>query len=382
MKPTRLHRKPTILLAAGGTGGHLFPAQATARALVARGVKVVLVTDRRGAGFGPDLPQVRTRRIAAGTPRRNGWLSKLRALADLGLGYLQSRTLIREIQPDAVVGFGGYPSVPPLLAARHLKVRTLLHEQNQVAGRANRYLAARADVVATSFPEVAGLPESTQARVVLTGNPVRPAVAAVGRRPYPVPGAEDPLVLLVTGGSQGARAFDELVPEAVALLPAEVRGRLQVVQQLRGRPREEVEAVYREAGVKVTLQPFFDDMPERLAAAHLLICRAGASTIAELAAAGRPAVLIPYPFAADDHQRGNAEAFAAGGAGWVLPQREITAANLSGRLATLLSDASGLATAAAAARAFARDDAAERLADLVCASSNGGGVALEREAAA
>lgn len=382
MKPGGKQRRPTVMLAAGGTGGHLFPAQATARALVARGVQVVLVTDRRGAGFGPDLPQVRTRRIAAGTPHRGGLAGKLRAFFDLGLGYLQSRALVREIRPDAVVGFGGYPSVPPLLAASHLKVRTLLHEQNQVAGRANRFLAGRADVIATSFPAVVGMPEAAAPRLVLTGNPVRPAVAAVGRRPYPQPGPRDRLVLLVTGGSQGARAFDELVPEAVAALPEALRGRLSVVQQLRGRPRAEVEAVYRAADVPAILQPFFDDMPERLAAAHLLVCRTGASTIAELAAAGRPAILIPYPFAADDHQRGNAEAFAAAGGGWVMHQRDLTIASLSGRLAALLSDGAGLATAAAAARAFARDDAAERLADLVCGGGNGDGAVLRREEAA
>ena len=364
--------KPLAMLAAGGTGGHLFPAQATARALLKRGWAVVLVTDSRGAGFGNDLPEVETRRIAAGSPNRGGTLGKLRAALDLGRGYLQSRRLIAELQPQAVLGFGGYPSVPPLMAASRKQLRTLLHEQNQVVGRANRLLAARADVIATSFPEVVGLPADTQDRVALTGNPVRPAIAAVGAKPYPAISETGPLVLLVTGGSQGARAFDELVPEAVAQLPQALRARLTVVQQLRGRARDEVAAVYEQAGVAGELQPFFSDMPQRLAAAHLLICRSGASTVAELAAAGRPALLIPYPFAADDHQRGNAEAFSAAGGGWVISQREITTELLSRRLAELLSAPAKLAAAAASARSFARDDAAERLADLVCNARNGG----------
>lgn len=370
-----------IMLAAGGTGGHLFPAQATARALVARGAEVVLVTDSRGAGFGNDLSQVSTRRIAAGSPQRGGAVGKLRAGIDLLRGYLQSRRLIRQLRPKAVLGFGGYPSVPPLLAARHLKVRALLHEQNQVLGRANRMLAARADVIATSFPEVAGVPEGARERIVLTGNPVRAAVAAVGNKPYPRPEADGRLCLLITGGSQGAQAFDELLPDAIAQLPAALRARLDVVQQLRSRDRAEVKAIYDAAGVRAVLQPFFDDMPQRLTAAHLLICRAGASTVAELAAAGRPAILIPYPFAADDHQQGNAEAFAAAGAGWVLRQRDITAASLADRLGELLPDGDMLVQAAAAARAFARDDAAERLADLLCGDGDSA-CGVNKEAAA
>lgn len=372
-------KKPLVMLAAGGTGGHLFPAQATARALLQRGAEVVLVTDQRGSGF-QGLPGIQTRRIAAGSPRGHT-LSKLRAACALGLGYLQSRRLIAELQPQAVLGFGGYPSVAPLMAARRRRIRTLLHEQNQVVGRANRLLAARADVIATSFPEVAGLPVGAEERQVLTGNPVRAEIAAVGQQPYPAFDGQA-LVLLVTGGSQGARAFDELVPDAVARLPRELRQRLTVIQQLRGRDREEVAAIYEQAGVTALLASFFDDMPERLATAHLLICRAGASTIAELAAAGRPALLIPYPFAADDHQRGNAEAFAAAGGGWLVSQREVTVELLSQRLTELFSDPAKLKLAAASARAFARDDAAERLADLVWRQDNGGAGTSYREAAA
>lgn len=382
MTARRLQERPLAMLAAGGTGGHLFPAQATARALLRRDWRVVLVTDARGAGFGNDLPEVETRRIAAGSPNRGGALGKLRAAFDLGRGYLQSRRLIADLQPQAVLGFGGYPSVPPLMAASHKRVRTLLHEQNQVVGRANRLLAPRADVIATSFPEVSGLPPSAQGRAVLTGNPVRADIAAVGARPYPRIDEKSQLILLVTGGSQGARAFDELVPEAVAQLPQEMRARLSVVQQLRGRDRDEVAALYDQAGVASELQPFFTDMPQRLAAAHLLICRSGASTVAELAAAGRPALLIPYPFAADDHQQGNAEAFAAAGGGWVLSQREITTELLAQRLAEVLGAPARLVAAAAAARSFARDDAAERLADLVCGETNGGHQASYKEAAA
>jgi len=375
-------RKPLVMLAAGGTGGHLFPAQATARALLQRGFQVVLVTDRRGADFVHDLSQIEVRRIAAASPNRGRGLAKLGAAFELGLGYLQSSRMISQLRPEAVLGFGGYPSVPPLLAASRRKVPVLLHEQNQVAGRANRLLASRADIIATSFPVVAGLRAQSQDRLVFTGNPVRAEIAAVGQGPYPRIEKAGPLVLLVTGGSQGARAFDNAVPEAVALLPQELRARLRVVQQVRSRDSDEVAAIYERAGVCAVLKPFFEDMPQRLSAAHLLLCRSGASTIAELAAAGRPALMIPYPFAADDHQRGNAEAFAAAGGGWVLPQREMTVERLSRQLLDLLSDPARLEGAAAAARAFARDDAAERLADLVCGVRNGGHEFSYKEAAA
>lgn len=368
--PGRRHR--LAVLAAGGTGGHLFPAKALAQSLLARGWQVALITDERGGGFGPDLPQVEVYRISAGGLAGGGLLRKARSFAKLAYGAYEAWSLLGRLKPTAAVGFGGYPSVPTILAAHRRRIPIVLHEQNQIAGRANRLLAGRARAIAVSFPETAGLDAAAE-RLRLTGNPVRGAIAAVGRKPFGVPAGQDRLRLLVTGGSQGARVFNELLPKALCRLPEELKRRLTVAQQVRGDDLEAVAATYRDCGIDCDLRSFFDDMPERLAAAHLLVCRAGASTITELAAAGRPAILVPYPFAADDHQTGNAHAFANAGGGWVMPQHDLTPERLSERVSALLGDPGTLARASAAAHAFAEPDAAERLADLVDDVLNGDG---------
>ncbi|MEX2630110.1 MAG: undecaprenyldiphospho-muramoylpentapeptide beta-N-acetylglucosaminyltransferase [Tistlia sp.] len=365
-------------LAAGGTGGHLFPAKALAQALLARGWKVVLITDERGGGFGPDLPQVEVYRISAGGLAGGGAVRKARSLAKLAYGAFEAWSLLGRLKPAVAIGFGGYPSVPTILAAHRRRIPIVLHEQNQIAGRANRLLAARAKVIAVSFPETRGL-ESVAERLRVTGNPVRAAIAALGSKPFGVPGETDRLRLLVTGGSQGARVFNELLPKALCRLPDDLKGRLRVVQQVRGDDLESVAETYRACGIDCELKDFFDDMPERLAATHLLVCRAGASTITELAAAGRPAILVPYPFAADDHQTGNAHAFAQAGGGWVMPQHDLTPERLAERVAALLADPGTLARASTAARAFAEPDAALRLADLIAETLDGDGQQLPAE---
>ena len=375
-------RRQRIVLTTGGTGGHMFPAQALARTLIARGHGVVLITDRRGAGFGPDLPQVETHRISGAAVIGGGLTKKLRGLFSVGLGYLQARGLLRMIEPDAVVGFGGYAAVPATLAGAHLGRRVVLHEPNAVMGRANRLLSPKARIIATAFETVEGMSPGPETRVVVTGNPVRAGIAALGRRPYPVPGESDRLRLLVTGGSQGARAFNDLVPAALCQLPDELRRRLQVSQQVPGGEQEQVAARYEDCGVEAELAPFFEDMPERLAAAHLVICRAGASTAAELTIAGRPAILVPFPSAADDHQTANARALAEAGAGWLMPQSALTAEALAERLTALLSAPALLAKAAGCARAIAHEDAAGRLADLVCDLAERNGDRAQKEAAA
>ncbi len=358
-------KRPLIAITAGGTGGHMFPAQALARTLLERGWRVALLTDRRGQGFGPDLPEVETYRLSANAVLGTSPPKKLWALLQLLRGMVQARRLLRRLGAVAVVGFGGYASLPAVWAGAGLKLKTVIHEQNAVAGRANRVLAGRAGAIATSFREVRGLPERDLPKCVVTGNPVRAAIAEIGRRPYAVPGPKDRLTLLVTGGSQGARVFNELVPAAVCSLPDALKQRLCVVQQVRGTDLAEVERTYAACGVEAVLKPFFEDLPQRLAQATLLLCRAGASTVTELAAAGRPALLVPYPFAADDHQRANAEAFAAAGGGWVLPQSGLDAATLAAELRRLFEAPATLVRAAGAARGFAEDDAAAHLADLV-----------------
>ena len=367
-------RKTTrVLLAAGGTGGHMFPAAALARELLSRGIQPVLVTDKRAGGFGPELAeQVETHHIAAAGFAGGDPIAKAKSLAQLALGYLQARRIVARTKPAVTVAFGGYAALPTGLAAAHKGVRLVLHEQNAVLGRANRMLAGRADAIATSFPDVQGIGDDARARVVLTGNPVRETIQAIGRKPSAVADESGPLRLLVTGGSQGARVFNELVPDAVARLPEGIRRRLQVTQQVRGSDTSDVRAAYDAAGVDAELKTFFDDLPERLARAHLLICRSGASTTTELAAAGRPAILVPYPFAADDHQTANAQALAQAGGGWLMPQSTLTPEALAERLHSLFETPSLLTRAAAGALSFAQTDSARRLADLALEAKGNG----------
>ena len=353
-----------FVLAAGGTGGHLFPAEALAARLLADGCKVHLTTDGRADNFSERMPGVAVRQVRAGR-LGGGPLRAACGIADIAVGIVQARRLLRQLQPAAVVGFGGYASVPTMIAATQLGLPTVIHEQNAVLGRANRMLASRVRSIATGFPETAGLRPQDRSRAVHTGNPVRPAIIAVGAVPYAPPPPEGTIELLVFGGSQGARVFAELVPSALALLPQSLRARLRLTQQARPEDCAAVVERLTALGVTATVESFFTDMPKRLACSQLVICRAGASTIAELAAAGRPALLVPYPHATDDHQSANARAFAASGGGWALPQADLTSAALAERIAELFGDPAALLLAAAAARGFARDDAAERLAALV-----------------
>jgi UDP-N-acetylglucosamine--N-acetylmuramyl-(pentapeptide) pyrophosphoryl-undecaprenol N-acetylglucosamine transferase len=361
-----------IALAAGGTGGHMFPAEALAGELLARGHTIALVTDRRGGGFGERLPAVETHRIAAGGLAGTGLVGRAQGVVQLGLGFVQARALIGRLRPAVVVGFGGYASVPAMMAASFAGIPTVLHEQNAVLGRANKLLARRATRIATSFPTVVGVGSD---RATVTGNPVRPGVAALADAVYPV--VIDELRILVVGGSQGARVFSRLIPEAVALLPAQLQRRLTIAQQARPEDLETARANYAKASAKVELAPFFGDMPERLRVAHLVVSRSGASTVAELTAAGRPAVLVPYPFATDDHQTANARALESAGAAWLMPESATTPALLAERMAALAADPEALVRAAAAARGLGRRDAAARLADLVTSLIRGNGARKE-----
>jgi UDP-N-acetylglucosamine--N-acetylmuramyl-(pentapeptide) pyrophosphoryl-undecaprenol N-acetylglucosamine transferase len=357
---------PTFVLAAGGTGGHLFPAEALAEQLVAHGAGVCLATDRRADGFAAKLPGVEIREIRAGR-LGGGPLRSAHGIAEMAVGIVQARRLLRRLGPEAVVGFGGYPSVPTMLAAAQLGLPTVIHEQNAVLGRANRLLARRVGRIATGFAETTGLRPADRARAVHTGNPVRPAIHAVARIAYRPPQPGQPIDLLILGGSQGARVFADIVPPALAALPPALRDALRVSQQARPEDCARVSAELGFAGIAAEVSSFFTDVPERLARAQLVICRAGASTVSELAAAGRPAILVPYPHGTDDHQTANARVFADAGAGWAVPQSELSAPILASLIAERLADAAGLAQAAAQARGFGRDDAAERLAAIVFA---------------
>jgi len=356
-------RQP-VLLAAGGTGGHLFPAVALAGALRARGAAVELVTDARALKYGGELPVDAIHSIPAATTTGAGALNKARATAVLGLGLVAALALLPRRKPRAVVGFGGYPTVPPLLAAWLLGVPSVLHEQNAVVGRANRFLAPRVSRIATGFPEIKGLGAALAAKTRYTGNPVRPAVIAAAAVPYP--GFDDGrLQLLVTGGSQGARVMADVVPAAIALLSSEERTRIRLTMQARGEDKARVAAACAELEFPVELADFFPDLPARIARAHLVIGRSGASTVSELAVIGRPSILVPFPHALDQDQAANAAILAAAGAATVLPQRDFTPPRLADLLRGALADPAALAAAAAAAQSVGVANAADRLAEVV-----------------
>jgi UDP-N-acetylglucosamine--N-acetylmuramyl-(pentapeptide) pyrophosphoryl-undecaprenol N-acetylglucosamine transferase len=364
---------PLCLLAAGGTGGHLFPAEALAEALIQRGWRVALATDKRGeAFFGDRRASLPIHRVLAAPIAGEKIGRRLRALALVALGTLQARFLILRLRPAVVVGFGGYPSAPTLFAATQARLPILLHEQNSVMGRANRSVAPRATRIALSFEETLNIRPTEQGKCVVTGNPVRAAVQTLHGQAYEPPTKDGPLRLLVTGGSQGARIFGQTVPTAIASLPKDIRDRLIMVQQVRAEDLETVRAQYEDAGVTAELSAFFSDIPERLAVTHLAIGRAGASTVTEFAVAGVPAILVPLPSAADDHQTRNARTLEAAGAAWVMPQREFQAPALARRLFNLLRDGDRLKTASTAAKSIANPRAAEALADLVAELSGRG----------
>ncbi len=351
---------PLIILAAGGTGGHLFPAEAAARALVGRGWRAMLITDARGHAF--DIPDVPVCRVSA--PRMSGGIGgKLMAVAPLISGITQAGRLMRREGAAAVIGFGGYPSVPTVAAAGLRRLPVILHEQNAVLGRANRLLARFAASFALSFEEVSHVPAG--AMTALTGTPVRPSILALRDRAYREPEADGRFNLLVTGGSQGARFFGETIPAALHALDPALRSRIGLTLQVRPEALEETRRAIASLDIEAEIDSFFDDMAERLASAHLLIARAGASTIAEAAIAGVPSLLIPLPGAMDDHQTANARALAAGGGAWVLPQADASAEALAGRSGALMADPPTLARAASAIRGAARPDAADLLIDAV-----------------
>lgn len=355
----------SAVLAAGGTGGHLFPAFALAQELQRRGIAVDLMTDMRGDRYGTGFPARQIYQVPSATLASKSPVAVAKTGLTLGRGLMAARRILKTIRPGVVVGFGGYPSVPPLFAARQLGIPTALHEQNAVLGRANRMLAKRVDRIATSFEKVKLLDGALAAKARFTGNPVRDVAVAAAATPYapPVPGG--PLKLLVFGGSQGARYFSDTVPPALAILPPEVRGRLEVVQQAREEDLERVTGAYGQAGIRAEIATFFKDLPERMAASHLILARAGASSVAELSVIGRPSILVPLPHALDNDQLQNATKLAESGGSWCIEQKLLTPECLAGEINRLAGDPGALARAAAAAKAQGRPDAVQRLADLV-----------------
>ncbi len=356
-----------MLIAAGGTGGHMFPALALGRELKRRGHEVAVLTDARGRRYlDGELP---CHVVSAGSPS-GGVAATLAGIGSLTRGFGQSLPLLRRIHPAAATVFGGYASVPAALAAALVRVPLLVHEQNAVFGRANRLVARLARIVALSFADTAAVPDLHRARRLVSGNPVRPGFGA-GPAAYAPPATEGPFRLLIMGGSQGALIFSDVVPAAIGLLPAPLRQRLLIAQQCRPEDLDRARAAYAGLGLAPELASFFADAPERMSQAHLVITRSGASTVSELLLLARPALLVPYPFAADDHQTANAARLASAGAARILPQTELSPERLAGILAELMGSPGTLSAMAHAAAALARPDAAAVLADAVLSLANG-----------
>ena len=348
-------RKPLVALAAGGTGGHVFPALAVAEALRGAGVETLLMTDRRGARLVPAEGRIV---LPAASPFKRGIIARLSAMAKLGAGAALALLLMLKRRPAAMIGFGGDPSFAPLLAARLLGVPSLLHEQNAFLGRANHLLARWTGHLALSWDGTRNVPDRVTS--FISGMPVRSAFFGIRPRPAATDG---PLALTIVGGSLGAAVFAELVPAAIATLPAPIRSRLRIVQQCRAEQVDALRQAYGNLGLDAEIAAFFGDMPDRLAASDLVIARAGASTVAELAAAGRPALLVPFAGAMDDHQTANARQFEMAGGGHCLAEADLDTARLGGLIAKIMDDPQRRREMGRAARALAAANAATRIAD-------------------
>ena len=360
-----------FVLAAGGTGGHMVPAAALAAELARRGHRVALLSDARGVRFPGLFEHVQTHVIPAGRFAGGplGWARAARAMLE---GRAMAMELYRTFRPAAVIGFGGYPAFPALAAAFATKVPCAIHEQNAVLGRVNRLVAGRVDAIATSYPETQRLNPKFAAKTRLIGNPVRAAVLALRHEPYPALDEDGLFRVLVTGGSQGATTLSQVVPDGLSLLPVAFRRRLQVTHQARIEDIDAARAKYAALSIAADLSTYIADMPAELAWAHLVIARAGASTIAELTTAGRPAILVPLPSATDDHQTANAHEITAAGGARTIVQRRFTAVELAKQIQKLGLDPQALENAAARARGCGRPDAAKDLADLVEGLGGGG----------
>lgn len=356
--------RPLIMLAAGGTGGHLFPAEALGVALIKRGARVRLMTDSRAVRYGGMFTREMMDVVPSETVRGRSPWALARTGTLLAAGGVMALALLLRQKPKAVIGFGGYPTLPPLIAAKLLGIPTIIHDSNAVLGRANRLLSTRVSAIATSLPGVLDRDPALAGKATVTGTPMRPAILAAAAVPYASPDTTGPLRLLVVGGSQGARIMADIVPPAIEKLEPGLWRRLSLVQQVREEDMTRVRAVYDRLKIEAELAPFFTDLPARLAATHLVISRSGAGTVAELGAIGRPSILVPLPGAIDQDQFANAGVLENAGGAIRISQTEFTPDRLAAEISALAADPARLATMATSARSVGRLDAAERLADL------------------
>ena len=359
-----------IVLSAGGTGGHVMPAQALALDLRSRGYDVHMVTDNRGMKFAEKFDGIPLHEIKAGTLGA-GLKGKIKGMMDLSVGILQARRILKKLKPSVVIGFGGYPSFPAVYAAQKMKIPTILHEQNAIIGKANAMLAHKATRIASSVPYLRGIDEIDRVNTVYTGNPIRPEIAALYTKPYPKFNHDVPLRILIMGGSLGATVLSKILPEALSQLPENYRARLDIVQQCRAEDMDHVRSVYAESGIKATLETFFHDAAAEIEKCHLFIGRAGASTVAEIAVSGRPAIFVPAGYHKDNQQKMNADVIADEGGAWVMTEDGFTVEAILARIETFLQNPEILFRAAEKARKCAKPDAARKLGNLVTAIESG-----------
>ncbi len=364
--------KKLVMLCAGGTGGHVMPAQALARDLISRGFAVELITDKRGMKFKDTFGDIPIHECHAGTLGA-GLKGKALGAMNLGLGILQAQKLIRRKRPAIVVGFGGYPSFPPMYAAQKAKILTIIHEQNAIIGKANDMLAAKAERIASSTPTLQGIDDNERIRMIYTGNPVREDITALYTKPYPSLNENGSLRILITGGSLGARVLSEVIPEALAKLQPDHRKRLHIVQQCREEDIAKAQEIYLVAGIEAELSTFIYDMPKEIEMCHLFIGRSGASTIAEMSVSGRPAIYVPAGYHKDNQQKMNADVIADAGGAWVMTENGFTPDTVMARIETFLQNPEILFRAAEKARECGKPDAARKLGNLVTALISGWG---------
>jgi UDP-N-acetylglucosamine--N-acetylmuramyl-(pentapeptide) pyrophosphoryl-undecaprenol N-acetylglucosamine transferase len=359
------------MLTAGGTGGHLFPAFSLAQELARRGFELDLITDMRGDRYGSDFPAREIYQVPAATITSKNPVSIARTFLKLGKGTSKARAILKRVKPACIVGFGGYPTFPPLFAARSLDVPAILHEQNAVMGRANRMLAGKVNAIALSFKDTLHVEGELAQKARHTGNPVRDVVIDSAQTPYPDLSSEGAFNLLVFGGSQGARYFSDTVPPAIKILPDDVKARLNVVQQCREEDMQRVNDAYLEAGIAFEISTFFTNLPEIIAHSHLVLARSGASTVTELSVIGRPSILVPLPHALDNDQLRNASFLQDAGGAICIEQKDLDTQRLADDLTKLARDPAMLQNAAIAAKGVGKPDAVQCLADLVEEVANG-----------
>jgi UDP-N-acetylglucosamine--N-acetylmuramyl-(pentapeptide) pyrophosphoryl-undecaprenol N-acetylglucosamine transferase len=354
------NKKLTIVLASGGTGGHIFPAEALASEFIRHGHNAILITDKRykRSMLTPDEMQVM---IVDSAHVSSGVIAKFKSAWKICLGILQARKLLQQIKPDIVVGFGGYPSFPTMMAAVTLRLKSAIHEQNSLMGKVNRFFVRYVDVIATSYREVKAIKNKYHNKIILTGNPVRPAIASIRDFPYPQLNDGEKIHILVLGGSQGAKVFSDIVPDSIVMLPDNLKNLIKIDQQCRKEDLAKVRKIYEDNNINADLASFFEDIPTRMSTAHLMISRSGASTIAEITVAGVPSILVPYPAATDNHQMENAKTLEKRGAALIIEQKDFTADILAKKIKLFIENPETLRKMASKAHEMGKKNAATKL---------------------